>query len=57
MEKRSEAHLIDVFEFVNNLIDYRVCALHFDFRVGALSLDPIAHHTKGVAVNRRQRGL
>lgn len=52
-----EAHLIDVFQFVNNLIDYRVRSLHFDFGVGTLSLDPIAHHTEGVAVNKRRSGL
>lgn len=46
------AHLIDVFQFVDDLIYYRLRSLHFHFRVGALSLDPIAHDTEGVAVNK-----
>lgn len=53
----NEAHLIDMFQFVDDLIDYRVRSLHFDLRVGALSLDPVAHHTQRVAVNDRQTVL
>lgn len=51
------AHLIDVFQFVDDLIYYRVCSLHFHFRVRALSLDPIAHDTEGVAVKKAERSL
>lgn len=52
-----EAHLIDVLQFVNDLIYHRVRSLHFDFGVDTLSLDPIAHYAEGVAVNKRQMGL
>lgn len=52
VETMRGAHLIDVFQFVDDLIYYRVCSLHFHFRVGALSLDPIAHNTEGVAVKK-----
>lgn len=46
-----EAHLIDVLQLINDLIDDRVSSLHFHFRVGTLSLDPVADHTQSVAVN------
>lgn len=51
-----EIYLIDVFEFVNNLIDHRVRSLHFNLGVVTLSLDAVADHTQGVAVNKRQWG-
>lgn len=44
-----------MFQFVNDLIYYRVCSLHFHFRVGTLSLDPVADHTESVAVNEVQK--
>ncbi len=54
VEKTREAHLIDVFQFVNDLIYHRVSSLHLHFRVGTLSLDATAHHTQCVAVNKRE---
>lgn len=45
-------HLNDVFQFVDDLIYYRVCSLHFDFRVGTLRSDSITNHTKCVAVKK-----
>lgn len=56
VERTREAHLVDVFQFVNDLVYHRVCSLHFDFRVHTLSLDPVTDHTEGVAVNTTQRG-
>lgn len=50
-----ESHLIYVFQFVYDLIYHRICSFHFDFGVGSLSLDPTAHHTEGVAVNKVQK--
>lgn len=50
-----ESHLIDVFQFVNDLIYHRICLLHFNFRVGTLSFDPIADHTEGITVNKVQK--
>lgn len=52
-----EAHLIDVFQFVYDLIYHWVSFFHFDFRVGSLSLNAIAYDSESVAVNRRQRRL
>lgn len=49
-----ESHLIDVFEFVDDLIYHRICCLDFDFRVDTLSFDPVSDHTEGVAVNKGQ---
>lgn len=51
------SHLIDVFQFVNDLVYNRVVSLHFDFGVGALSFDPVADHAEGVAVKRREAAL
>lgn len=51
------SHLVDVLQFVNDLIYYRVSSLHFHFGVGTLSFDSVADHTEGVAVNRGQKGL
>ena len=56
VEATGEAHLVDVFQFVNDLVYYGVRSLHFDFRVHTLSLDPVTDHTEGVAVNKAQRG-
>lgn len=55
--KSVETHLVNVFEFVDDLIYDRVCYLHFDLRVSALSLDPVADHTEGVAVKKIQKRI
>lgn len=52
--KKRVAHLVDVFQFVNDLVHHGVGSLHFDFWVRTLSLDPAAHHTQGVAADKRQ---
>lgn len=51
-KSRGGTHLVDVFEFVDDLVHHRVDSLHFDFWVGTLSLDSAAHHTQGVAADR-----
>lgn len=43
------SHLTDVSEFVDDLVDQRVFSLHFHFRVGTLSSDPVANNTQRVA--------
>ena len=45
------AHLVDVFEFVDDLADDRVGSLHPHLGVSALSLDTVPHHPHGVAGN------
>lgn len=52
-KRRRGPHLVDVFEFVDDLVHHGVDSLHFDFRVGILSLDPAADHTQGVAADRQ----
>ena len=44
------SHLIDVLQFIDDLIYHRVRSLHFDFWICGLSLDPIAHHTERMCV-------
>ena len=55
MYRGDVTHLIDVFEFVNDLIYHRVGVLHLDLWVSTLSFYPIADHTEGVAVNRVEK--
>lgn len=45
----TKTHLIDVLQFVDDLIYDRVRSFHFDFRIYRLGLNPIAHHTESIA--------
>lgn len=50
LNRANGSHLVDVLQFVNDLVDQGVGFLHFNFRVVALSFDAVADHTEGVAV-------
>lgn len=47
------AHLVDVSELVDDLVDHGVHGLDFHLRVAALGLDAAPHHPERVAVVRR----
>lgn len=49
-----EAHLIDVLQFINDLIDHRVGLLHFDFWVFCLGFNPVANHSQSVAIKTKK---
>lgn len=49
-----EAHLIDVLQFINDLIDHRVSLLHFDFWVFSLGFNPVANHSQSVAIKTKK---
>lgn len=49
-----EAHLIDVLQFINDLIDHRVSLLHFDFWVFCLGFNPVANHSQSVAIKTKK---
>lgn len=54
----AKTHLIDVLQFVDDLIYDRVRSFHFDFRIYRLGLNPIAHHAESVAggIHRKREG-
>lgn len=49
------AHLIDVLEFINDLIDHRIGLLHFDFWVFSLRFNPVANHSQSIAMKTETR--
>lgn len=50
-----KTHLIDVLQFIDDLIYDRVQSFHFDFGIYCLSLNPIAHHAKSIAVGIQRK--